>query len=377
MIFTSYPKAQTEHYAKEIAAAISRVLDSPTYILGEETRSFEKEFAAFCGAADAVGVANGTDAISIALRGCGIGPGDEVITVSHTAIATVAAIAAVGATAVLVDVDPDTMVINAALARAAIGPKTKAIVAVHLYGQPAPMDELTALAKEHGLVLVEDCAQAHGARYRGQHVGTFGHAGCFSFYPTKNLGAIGDGGAVITNDAALAAKMRQLRQYGWDTDRVGQSVGVNSRLDEIQAAILRAKLPGLAGDVDRRRQIADLYAHLLKDAGLQLPVAIPNSAHGFNLYVVRIAGRDRVLARLAEAGISAGIHYAVPAHRHPGYAHCIRVVGSGGAGADADALPETDRIAATVLSLPIYPELTDAQVDKIAQAVKQSVRSSK
>ena len=368
VILTSNPRAQTQRYAHEIRTAIERVLISGAYVLGEETRAFEREFAAYCGAAAAVGVANGTDAIALTLRALGIRPGDEVITVSHTALATVAAILMSGATPVLVDIDPATMLIDPRLVPAAIGPRTRAILAVHLYGQPAEIDELARIAAANNLLLIEDCAQAHGARVGGRHVGTFGRAGCFSFYPTKNLGAIGDGGAVITNDLNLAARIRSLRQYGWDDNRIGQAPGMNSRLDEIQAAILRAKLRGLTGDIERRRQIAETYHRLLESVPASRPAKIVGRAHAFHLFVVQLPERDMVRAVLLREDIHASVHYPVPAHRHPGY--CDRVRISSGATSPPGDLPNTDYAAATVLSLPMYPELIEDEIERVVAAVR-------
>ena len=258
-------KAQTEALQPEIDAAIQRVLASGWYILGGEVSAFEEEFAAYNGVSGCVGVNSGTDAIFLALRACDVGPGDEVITVSHTAVATVAAIRLTGATPVLVDVDPSTYTMSMDGLAAAITPRTKAIVPVHIYGQPAEMESILAMAVEAGIRVIEDCAQAHGARYQGKRVGSMGDLGCFSFYPTKNLGAIGDGGAVIGNDEALLERIRRLRQYGWTPESryVSQEEGVNSRLDEMQAAILRVKLAHLDDWNRRRQELAALYDRLL------------------------------------------------------------------------------------------------------------------
>ena len=298
--------------APEINEAIRRVADSGWYILGPEVEAFESEFAAYHGVKHAVGVASGTDAIELALRAGGIGPGDEVITVSHTAMATATAIECAGATPVLVDIDRRSFGIDPGAARAAINPRTRALVAVHLYGGPAQLDALRALADEKGLLLLEDCAQAHGAEYRGRKVGTVGHLGAFSFYPTKNMGAYGDGGAVITDDDGLADRLRKLRNYGQTTRYTHQSRGTNSRLDEMQAAVLRVKLRRLDGHNARRRQIAALYdSHL---HSVNTPGAAPEAQHVYHLYVIRDAQRDQLMADLKAGGIGTLIHYPIPIH---------------------------------------------------------------
>ncbi len=362
MIPWASPAAQYRAHKNDIAAAIVRVLDSGAYILGGEVESFERAFAAYCGVAHAVGVGSGTDALILALRALGIGAGGEVVTVSHTALATVAAIIATGATPVLVDVDAATSTIDPARIEEAIGPETKAIVAVHLYGQPADLHALGAIARRHGLKLVEDCAQAAGASYRGRRVGSIGDIASFSFYPTKNLGAIGDGGMVTTADAGLAARVRRLRQYGWNEARETEDVGLNSRLDPLQAAILGAKLPHLDADNARRVAIAQRYATGLSGLPLTLPQARPEAAHVYHLYVVACDNRDALIAHLAQQGVGTAVHYPVPAHRHKGYAERVRVSAAG--------LPETDRLVGRILSLPIYPELTDAEVDRVIVAIR-------
>jgi dTDP-4-amino-4,6-dideoxygalactose transaminase len=364
VILFSCPGAQTRSHRAAIDAAIARVLDRGWYVLGEEVKAFEREFADVLGVAHAVGVGSGTDALALALRALNIAPGDEVITVSHTAVATIAAIELAGAVPVLVDIDPAHYTLDPARLEAAITPRTKAVIAVHLYGQAADMDAIMAVARQHRLKVIEDCCQATGGRYKGRRVGSIGDAGCFSFYPTKNLGAIGDGGAVVTQYDAVAERVRSLREYGWRGDRVSHVAGVNSRLDEMQAAILRAKLPHLDADNARRRTIADRY-----DAALAGLVTIParrNPAeHVFHLYVVRTPDRDGVLARLKDHGIGAAIHYAKAAHQQPAYA--ARLAG-------CDALPETETAVSEILTLPIYPELTDAEVDQVIAAVKKVLR---
>lgn len=354
-------RAQYLAQKTDIDAAVARALESGWYILGKETTAFEAAFAAFCGVAGCAGVNSGTDALHLALRACGVGPGDEVITVAHTAVATVAAIRMAGATPVLVDISPDTYTMAPAALAAAITSATRAVIPVHLYGHPAPLAEIAAICTQRGLWLIEDCAQAHGAAYAGRPVGSFGHLACFSFYPTKNLGAIGDGGAVVGSDDGLLEKVRLLREYGWTPAAryVSQVEGMNSRLDELQAAILRARLAHLAADNETRRRLAALYGATLP-AGAVKPVELPGCRHVYHLYVVRVPERARVRAKLAEAGIGTAIHYPVPVHLQPAY--------QGGAVVARD-LRETERAADEILSLPLHPALTEAQVLRVAEAV--------
>ncbi|MEA2981757.1 MAG: hypothetical protein QOF09_3580 [Alphaproteobacteria bacterium] len=340
---------------------MTRVLESGVYVLGEEVEGFEREFASYCGVAHAVGAASGTDALILALKALDIGPGDEVITVSHTAVATAAAVLAVGATPVLVDIDPhytlDPGRIDFAVTR-----RTKAILAVHLYGQAADMDAIGAMAWRHGLRMIEDCAQAAGGSYRGKRVGSLGDIACFSFYPTKNLGAIGDGGAVVTGDAGLAARVRRLRQYGWDESRKTREIGLNSRLDPLQAAILKVKLPGLDTDNARRGAIARRYGNGLAGLPMTLPAARAGTSHVYHLYVVACDDRDGLMAHLQGEEIGSTIHYADPVHRQPGYAERVRVPDAG--------LPATEKAAARILTLPLYPELSDEQVDRVIASIR-------
>lgn len=361
-------------HKEEIDAAVARALASGWYILGEETAAFESEFADFCGAAGCVGVNSGTDAIALALRALGIGSGDEVITVPHTAVATVAAIVMSGAIPVLADIDPVTFTLDPAAFEAAITPHTRAVLPVHLYGQPAEMDAILAIARAHNLYVVEDCAQAHGARYKGQPVGTMGDAGTFSFYPTKNLGALGDGGAIVSRDPALLEQARLLREYGWTPNAryVSQIQGVNSRLDELQAAILRVRLRHLTAENESRVRIASLYTELLATNTpnheiTKTPVIAPNRTHVWHLYVVRVPKRDTVRSALAEHGVGTAIHYPVPVHLQPAYAHgAARVSGS---------LAESERAAASILSLPMHPYLADAAVEYVAQTLLRTIDS--
>jgi len=343
-----------------LEAAVRRVLASGWYVLGPELAAFETEFAAWHGVRHAVGVANGTDAVELALRALGAGPGDEVITVSHTAVATVCAVERTGATPVLVDVDPATFTMDPVAAAAAISPRTRALVPVHLYGHPADMTALADLAARHHLALVEDCAQAHGARWNGRLAGTMGQLGAFSFYPTKNLGAYGDAGAVITDDPQLAERLRRLRNYGQRDRYHHEEPGQNSRLDEMQAALLRVRLPHLAAHNAERRRLAGLYAERLERcAALGLPSSLPEAEHVFHLYVVRHGRRDELKEALAARGIQTLIHYPVPVHLQPAWAHLGLLPG---------ALPETERAAREILSLPLYVGLTNADLALVADA---------
>jgi dTDP-4-amino-4,6-dideoxygalactose transaminase len=345
--------------AGELEAAARRVLQSGWYILGPELEAFEAEFAAYHGVPHAVGVANGTDAVELALRALGIGAGDEVITVSHTAVATVCAVERAGATPVLVDVDEATFTIDPRAAEAAITPRTRAIVPVHLYGQPADMDAVLDLARRHGLAVVEDCAQAHGARWRGQPVGTLGDLGAFSFYPTKNLGALGDAGAVIARDAQLAARLRRLRNYGQRERYEHVETGMNSRLDELQAALLRVKLARLDEHNAERRRLAQLYSRGLTT--VRTPAARTEAHHVYHLYVVRHRERHRLRAHLAAAGVQTLLHYPAPVHAQPAYAHLRERAG---------ALAVTDRLASEILSLPLFVGLADDQLQRVVEVVE-------
>jgi dTDP-4-amino-4,6-dideoxygalactose transaminase len=355
------PLAQYRSQQAEIGAAVMRVLESGSYILGDEVAAFERALAAQCGVAHAVGVASGTDAIALALRAFGVGPGDEVITVSHTALATVAAVLATGAVPVLVDVEPDHYTLDPAALEAAATTRTKAVVPVHLYGQAADMDAIVAFASGRGIFVIEDCAQAAGARLGAKVLGALGQAGCFSFYPTKNLGALGDAGAVVTNDAAIAGRLRRLRQYGWDERRGTNGIGVNSRLDPLQAAILGVKLPRLDEWVARRAEIARRYSTAFAGLPMKTPGVRNGSEHAFHLYVIRTADRDALRQSLGAAGVETGIHYPAPVHRQRGYAERVRVPAGG--------LPVSERLCGTILSLPLYPELAEGEVERVIAAV--------
>jgi|WetSurMetagenome_2_1015567.scaffolds.fasta_scaffold19620_4 dTDP-4-amino-4,6-dideoxygalactose transaminase len=344
--------------------SIRRVLSAGRYILGDETAAFERQFADYIGVPYAVGVGNGTEALHLALRALGIGAGDEVITVSHTAVATVAAVEMSGATPVLVDIRPSSYTLDAGLVERAISKRSKAIVPVHLYGQPCEMEQITRLAKTHDLFVVEDCAQSHGALYQQRRTGAWGHAAAFSFYPTKNLGCLGDGGAIVTRDPTLYNQLTALRQYGWDEKRISQCAGWNSRIDELQAAVLRVKLVRLEESNRRRIQIARTYDRLLSGIPeLTLPSVIPGTTHVYHQYVVRCAdpsARNRLIAHLSEQGIQTAVHYPLPVHLHPAYAH--RLPGS-------RALPVTEEVSPKIISLPLFPELTDEEVGRVATSI--------
>lgn len=361
-LLTSDPRAAYRALAPEIDAAIRGVLEGPSYVLGEAVARFEHDFAAYCGARHGIGVNNGTDAIHLALRALGVGPGDEVITVSHTAVATVAAIDMAGAIPVLADVDALTRTIDPRAAEALLTPRTKAVIAVHLYGHPADLGALIPLCEKHDLALIEDCAQAHAAEWNGRRVGSFGRVAAFSFYPTKNLGAIGDAGMVITSDEAVAERLRQLRQYGWRTPQHSELRGWNSRLDPMQAAILSAKLKHLTAQTSRRRAIAARYGEGLGDLPLTLPSVASDCAHAYHLFVIELADqavRDALRAHLAASGIMAGIHYPEPVHLQPAYT-----------GIAHGPMTVSERLARTVLSLPLYPEMTDADADRVIGEVR-------
>ena len=345
-----------------IDAAVARVLASGWYILGPEVEGFEAEWAAYCGAGHAVGVANGLDALILALRALGIGPGDEVIVPSHTYIATWLAVSALGARPVPVEPDPATYTIDPGRIAAAITPATRAILPVHLYGQPVDLDPILALARAQGLAVVEDAAQAHGARYKGRRIGAHGDVVCWSFYPGKNLGALGDAGAITTDRADLAEAIRTLRNYGSRVKYVNDVKGMNSRLDPVQAAVLRVKLAVLDDWTARRRALAAAYAQGLADTGLILP-QVPDWADPvWHLYVVRSPDRDRLQARLAEAGVGTLIHYPIPPHRQAAYADLT-----------SGALPLAERLAAEVLSLPMGPHLGAEDTGRVIAAVRASL----
>jgi len=354
-------------------AAISAVLAGGRYILGETVARFEAEFANYLGVRHSVGVGSGTDAIELALRALEIGPGQAVIAPSHTAVATVAAIEATGARPVLIDVDPVTCTITAAAVEDVLrsqssvaGCRLAAVIPVHLYGHPADMPAILDVAKRHGLRVIEDCAQSHGARIGGVRNGTFGDLAAFSFYPTKNLGAFGDGGLVATNDAGLRERLVGLREYGWRDRYVSAFPGTNSRLDALQAAILSVKLSRLDADNERRRAIAARYSAGLAALGVGLPTAAGRVEHVFHQYVVRTSARDELAAHLAARSIHTGIHYPVPVHLQPAYRERALVFGD---------LKNTERLCQEILSLPMFPQLADADVDRVIAAITQWART--
>jgi len=355
--------------APEIDAAIAGVIRQSAFVGGPAVQRFEREFADYCEASYCIGVANGTDALELSLRALDIGPGDEVITVPNTFIATTAAITAVGARPILVDVDPATQQLNPALVAAAITPRTRAIMPVHLFGHPADLDSIRAVAEPYGLAIIEDACQAHGARYKGRRVGAIGDVGCFSFYPGKNLGAYGDGGAIVTNSEAIAARLRRLADHGRIDKYRHAIVGRNSRLDGIQAAILSAKLPYLDDWNAARRRIAARFTAGLAASGVTTPTAVPWAEPVFHLYVVQSDERAAIAATLAEAGIASGIHYPIPIHLQPAYQDQPDALGVRPAG-----YPVAEALASRILSLPIFPELRDDEVDRICALVEQTTR---
>lgn len=359
MIPQADPGAFVQAHRAEIDEAIGRVLDSGRFILGPEVEAFERDFGAALGGAQVIGVANGTEALWLALKAAGIGPGDEVIVPSLTATATVAAVVEVGARPVFSDVRPSDLTLDPEDVRRRISPNTRAIIPVHLYGNPADIHSLSAVARDAGLAVVEDCAQAHGATYEGKAVGTFGRMAAFSFYPTKNLGALGDGGAVITRDGDVAGRLRLLRQYGWRKRYTSSTHGWNSRLDELQAAVLRVSLKHLPGGNSRRAELADLYDSLLP-LSLRGPRPQSPGRGGFHLYTVRHPRRDALQEHLRRSGIGTAIHYPVPVHLQPAYAAF---------GAGTGSLPVTEGACREILSLPLFPELSDGQVGQAARAV--------
>jgi dTDP-4-amino-4,6-dideoxygalactose transaminase len=346
----------------EIDAAIARVLDRGWYVLGEEGAEFEPEFAAYCGSENAVGVASGTDAIELALRALEIGPGDEVVTQANTCVPTVAAIERAGATPVLCDAEPSAGLMDPESLAAAISPQTRAVVPVHLYGQCADLDAIGSVAADADVELIEDCAQAHGAELRGRKAGTMGRLGCFSFYPTKNLGALGDGGAVVTAEPALADRLRLLREYGQTERYVHVTAGVNSRLDELQAAVLRAKLPHLDGWNTRRGEIASRYSEAISRTSIRPLAELPGRSHAYHLYVVETENRTALQTHLDARGIQTAIHYPRPVHGYEPY----RSLGDGPV-----PLTVSEQLCERVVSIPLYPELTDDEAEAVSAALSE------
>ena len=350
-------KRQYIAHQSEIDQAIQTVLNSGWFVLGEQGRTFEAAFAHYCGAKHGVGVGSGTDAIHLGLRACGIQKGDEVITVANTATPTASGISLAGATPIFVDIDPHTYTLDPQKIEPALTPRTKAIVPVHLYGQAANMEAILSIAQKHHLSVIEDCAQAHGTLYGHQKVGTLGDVGCFSFYPSKNLGALGDAGLVITNQDRIAHQLQLLRNYGSVTRDVHEIEGANSRLDEMQAAILNTKLTYLDINNQRRQMIAHTYRTQITHPSIQHPKEMNWGTHTYHLYVIQTSHREALREHLSTCGIGTGIHYPTPIHKQPAYL-------------SAHTLPVTEHCANQILSLPIFPELTDSEIDHITRSLQ-------
>jgi dTDP-4-amino-4,6-dideoxygalactose transaminase len=351
-------------HAEALRAAFDRVLQSGWFILGAETDAFEREWAEYCQAAHAVGVANGLDALALALRALDIGAGDEVLVPSNTYIATWLAVTQVGARPVPVEPDPRTYNIDPSRLEAAITPRTRAVMPVHLYGQSTDLDPILAVARRHGLRVIEDAAQAHGARYKGRRIGSHGDVVAWSFYPGKNLGALGDGGAITTDNAEIADRIRVLRNYGSRVKYHNEVIGWNSRLDELQAALLRAKLPFLDRENSHRASIADLYTRRLADLGLELPYISPDCVSAWHLYVVRHPQRDRLARALQDSGVGTVIHYPVPPHLQPAYSAL---------GYSAGGFPVSEAMHREVLSLPLGPTLDLSQAEEVVAAIRAAL----
>ena len=346
----------------EIMPRVRRVMAEGSFILGPEVHEFERNFAEFCGTSDCVGVASGCDALLLAIRACGLGPGDEIITATNTYIATVLAITAAGATPVLVDCLPDSYEIDPEAIRRAVTTRTKAVIPVHLYGQAADMDATMALAREYDLYVIEDAAQAHGATYKGKTCGSIGHAGCFSFYPGKNLGAYGDGGAVVSNDPALVERIRMYGNYGQKEKHHHEVAGWNSRLDSVQAAVLNVKLEHLRDWNEARRRHADRYRAGLAGLPLTLPVEVADREHVYHVFALQCENRESLLMKLKEREIFCGIHYPVPCHLQDAYTAL---------GYKPGDLPIAEAAADRLLSLPMFPELTDEQIEYVCEEITE------
>lgn len=355
------PLAQQIALKSQIDLAIERVLTGGHYVLGPEVEAFEAEFAEYIGVGHSVGVANGTDAIALALRALGLGPGDEVITVSHTAVATVAAIEMAGCIPVLIDVEPGYLTLDPAKLDEALTERTGAVVAVHLYGQAADLDGIQEFCNRTGVALIEDVSQAHGSRWHGRRTGSFGHVSTFSCYPTKNLGAIGDAGIVATNDQAVADRLRRLRQYGWVTRNDSLDAGVNSRLDELQAAILRVKLRHLDSGNDARRAIAIRYTSALYSASIQTPKTRAETEHVYHLYVIQDFDRDGLSSLLRQSGVGSAIHYPRAVHQQSAYCGRIRT---------SSCMAVTEEAVGRILSLPMFPELSESQISRVISSLQ-------
>ncbi|NIP72494.1 MAG: DegT/DnrJ/EryC1/StrS family aminotransferase [Gammaproteobacteria bacterium] len=354
---------QYQDLKAEIDAAVGAVLESGRFILGPNMEALEEEVARYLGVGHAVAVGSGTDALHLGLRAAGIGPGDEVITTAFTFAGTAEAVAYTGARPVFVDIDPDTFNIDPAHIEAAIGPATRAVIAVHLFGQPAEAERIRALCDRHGLLLLEDCAQSFGASLGSRKTGAHGHLGCFSFYPGKNLGGAGDSGLVATGDGALAEKIRSLRHHGAEGTCRHGTIGYNSRMDEMQAAILRVKLPHIDRFNAARRRNAEGYHRRLSAGGVTLPIERIQGTHVYHQYTIRCPGRDRVRERLSVEGIATGVYYPLPLHRQPAFREACAAL----------QLPATESAARTVLSLPMYPELTEEQLDGVCRQLREAL----
>jgi dTDP-4-amino-4,6-dideoxygalactose transaminase len=373
MIPQTYPRNNYLIHKPEIDEAVAKVLDSGWYILGQELENFEREFASYLGAKFSIGVSSGTDALCLALRACGVGPNDLVFTVSHTAVATVAAIELVGAIPVLVDIetdhytmDPnhleDLVKFHSSLNGSRSGYQPKAIIPVHLYGHPADMPAIMAIAQRYDLLVIEDCAQSHGASFLDRKTGTWGDLAAFSFYPTKNLGAFGDGGMVVTNNPEFSEKTLLLRQYGWRNRYISVISGNNSRLDELQAAMLRVLLPHLDRENEKRKSIADIYDSELSASSIQIPKRHFQALHVYHQYVVRSPERENLQSFLSENRINTGIHYPVPVHKQPAYSKKLQFAGT---------LPNTEKVATHILSLPMYPYLGEDNARYVTEVIKK------
>ncbi len=359
-------RAQYQFLKPDMDRAVFSVLERAAFVLGPEVTEFETSFASYFGIKHAVGVCSGTDALEMALRACGIGAGDEVVTVANTYIATCEAISLTGAQVRWVDCDPRTYNMDVSRLEEAITPKTKAIIAVHLYGQPAEMDAVMVVAKRHGLRVIEDCAQSHGALYRNRKAGTFGDVACFSFYPGKNLGAYGDAGAVLTNDDKVADHVRLLRNHGQREKYVHRIVGACHRLDNLQAAVLNVKLPYLDEWNAQRRKVASWYDEKLKTlTAVVIPYCPDYVEPVYHLYVVQVPNRDEVQKRLAAEGIETGIHYPIPLHEQPAYSHLSY---------KPEDFPVSHSLGPRILSLPMFPEMTEAQVTKVVERLEAAIR---
>ncbi len=358
-------KNQYQNIKEDVLSEISQALDSMQLFLGKNVQALESDFAGYCGTEFAIGVSSGTDALHIALRACGIGPGDEVITVSHTFIATVEAIILAGAKPVLIDIDPETYNMDTSQVEKAITSKTKAIIPVHIYGYPADMDPIIEIARNHDLKIIEDACQAHGAEYKGRRVGSLGDIGCFSFYFTKNLGAYGEGGIITTSDPDIARRCRMLRDHGQNEKYHHALIGINGRLDELQAAVLRIKLPHLENWIEKRRVLAQAYNEGLPESLIK-PQDMPWAKHVYHLYVVRTPERDQLREWLESKDVGAGMHYPIPVHLQEAWRAC---------GGGELSLPVTEKITKEIISLPMYPELTLEEAGIICSYVREFIDS--